>query len=207
MSMENNYSSETENRIIEAATKVFIEKGRKGTSMQDIATEAGINRTLLNYYFRSKEKLFDFIFERVFLRFIPEIAELMTSEQAVKVKFERFIDHYTSILLSSPLTAIFILHELTHSPEKLVETIKSKGIDPELTIRQIEQEMDRGTIIKEDPRQLLVSLLSLIIFPFAAKPLIKSFIIGEDENEFIRFIEQRRKFLKKTFLNSIVIES
>lgn len=205
--MEAEYSSETEQRIIEAATKIFVEKGRTGTSMQDIADEAGINRTLLNYYFRSKEKLFDLIFEKVFLRFIPEIAQLMTSEEPLKIKFDRFIDRYTAILLSSPLTPIFILHELAHSPEKLVETIKSKGIDPELTINQIEKEMEMGHVIKADPRQLLVSLLSLIIFPFAAKPIIKPIILGEDESEFKRFIEERKEFIKRTFLTSIIQES
>ncbi len=204
--METEYSTETENRIIEAATTVFVEKGRTGTSMQDIANEAGITRTLLNYYFRSKEKLFDLIFEKVFLRFIPEIAQLMTSEEPLKIKFERFIDRYTTILVDSPLTPIFILHELAHNPEKLVETIQSKGIDPELTIRQIEKEMERGHVIKSDPRQLLVSLLSLIIFPFAAKPIIKPLILGQDEKEFIRFIEQRKEFIKKSFLTSIIIE-
>ena len=49
----------TEEKILEAASKVFTEKGFAGTRTRDIAEHAGINLALLNYYFRSKEKLFE----------------------------------------------------------------------------------------------------------------------------------------------------
>ena len=66
MIKDQNIEQDTEHRIMAAAAKVFMQKGRLGASMQDIADEAGINRTLLHYYFRNKEKLFDTIFESIF---------------------------------------------------------------------------------------------------------------------------------------------
>ncbi|MBE0655379.1 MAG: TetR/AcrR family transcriptional regulator, partial [Bacteroidales bacterium] len=165
MKTTEDYSSEMEARIVDAATKVFVLKGRKGASMQDIADEAGINRTLLNYYFRSKDKLFDLIFEKVFLRFIPGVVELLKTDMPLLERFEKFIEVYIEALHNSPMTPIFILHELTSNPEKLVETIKSRGIDPEYLFRQIRHEMEKKNIREMDPNQLIVSLLSLIIFP------------------------------------------
>ena len=51
--------STTEEKILEAAKEVFMKYGLYGARMQDIADTAGINKALLHYYFRSKEKLFD----------------------------------------------------------------------------------------------------------------------------------------------------
>jgi AcrR family transcriptional regulator len=200
---DNELSSETESRIIEAAKRVFIKKGRQGASMQDIADEAGINRTSLNYYFRSKDKLFDLIFEEVFLKFIPDVARLMVVEMPIQKKFEIFIDQYTSILQSSPMTPIFILHELTANPDRLVATIKSRGVNPEMFLSQMQEEIEKGNIRQIDPRQLIVNLLSLVIFPFAARPMLLGILFQGDPEDYSRFIEERKKSLKDYFLNSI----
>ena len=196
-------SSDTETKIIEAATLVFIRKGRQGASMQDIADEAGINRTLLNYYFRSKDKLFDLIFEDVFLKFIPEIKNLMIIELPFLKKIEMFIDNYTSVLLSNPITPIFILHEISNNPDRLVETIKSRGVDPDIFLNQIRSEMDKGNIIRMDPREFTINLLSLVVFPFAAKPVLLRMLFRGNNQAYTRFLEERKASLKAYFLNSI----
>ena len=203
--MKNELTSETEARIIKAATKVFVKKGRAGTSMQDIADEARINRTLLNYYFRSKDKLFNLVFEDAFMRFIPEIVRVLQSDLPLENKFIRFIDHYSNVLRDNPLIPAFILHELNTNPERLVENIKSRGAEPEIILAQIRQEMEQGHIRKTDPRQLMVNLLSLLIFPFAAKPVLKGMFLKDDEQEYIRFLDERKEFLKEYFINSIKI--
>ena len=197
------YSTEMETRIVDAATKVFVVKGRKGASMQDIADEAGINRTLLNYYFRSKDKLFDLIFDKVFLRFIPGVIELMKMNIPLNERLGKLVEIYFEALQSSPMAPIFILHELTSNPEKLVETIKSRGIDPEELIEQMKEEMAKGKIRQMDPKQLIVSLLSLIIFPFAAKPILMGILLRGDESEYQCFMEERKSFIKEYFITSI----
>lgn len=201
--MKTELSSETESKIIDAATNVFVRKGRQGTSMQDIADEAGINRTLLNYYFRSKDKLFDLIFEKVFLRFIPEIAKLLIAEGPIEYKLNLFIEHYTNILLKSPFTPIFILHELSTNPERLIASIKSKGVDPTAFLKVVQDEMDKGNIKKTDTVQLLVNLLSLVIFPFAARPMLLGMFFNGNNDKYDQFIEERKNTLAEYFINSI----
>ncbi|MGC9344285.1 MAG: TetR/AcrR family transcriptional regulator, partial [Bacteroidales bacterium] len=178
-------------------------KGRQGASMQDIADEAGINRTLLNYYFRSKDKLFDLIFENVFLRFIPDIAKLLVKEGPIEQKFDIFIKHYTSLLKRSPFTPIFILHELTTNPERLIASIKSRGVDPTSFLKLIRDEMDKGNIKKTDPVQLMVNLLSLVIFPFAARPMLLGMFFEGNNDKYNQFIEEREENLGEYFINSI----
>ena len=78
----------TEGKILAAARKVFIAKGMAGARMQDIADEAGINKALLHYYFRSKEKLFETIFKELSLQFLPRINSLFESELSLFEKIE-----------------------------------------------------------------------------------------------------------------------
>lgn len=61
-----------EQKILTAARNVFIRKGFAGARMQEIADEAGINKALLHYYFRSKEKLFEVIFKESFGKLLPK---------------------------------------------------------------------------------------------------------------------------------------
>ncbi|NTW33144.1 MAG: TetR/AcrR family transcriptional regulator, partial [Bacteroidetes bacterium] len=103
----------TEKLILKAAKKVFIDKGFDGARMQEIADLAGINKALLHYYFRSKEKMFDAVFEDVFMQFLPEVTEVMNSEITLFDKIKTFVDVYITALLKNPHIPIFVLHELS----------------------------------------------------------------------------------------------
>ncbi len=201
--MKEELSGEMESKIIDSATKIFIRKGKKGASMQDIAEEANINRTLLNYYFRSKDKLFDAVFEKVFAGMLPVLAGIMNSNDDIFVKFENFFDSYTELLIENPMAPLFILHEITTNPELMINAVKDKGINPTQTIDQIKKEMERGKIKKMDPRALLVNLLALIIFPFAGRPLIEGIMFQGDKEAFDSFLVERRSTTKEFFLESI----
>ncbi|MCK4920003.1 MAG: TetR/AcrR family transcriptional regulator [Bacteroidales bacterium] len=127
---EEGLSTEMEKNIIEAATRIFVKWGKKGASMQLIADEAGINRTLLNYYFRSKEKLFINVFDRVFCNLIKQASDILESDIDIIEKLSSFIDIYISGLLNNPYIPVFILNELNTNPEHLVRIFKSSGIKP-----------------------------------------------------------------------------
>ena len=203
--MEYELSTEMENKIVNAATRAFIKKGKAGTSMQDIAEEAGINRTLLNYYFRSKDKLFDLVFQRVFIRFLPDLASVINARLSIDDKVIGVIDRYYSILKESPYTALFVLHEVSTNPERLVSTIQNQGIQPSLLIGEFMSAMEAGQIKKSDPRQLLVNLLALIIFPFAARSVLEGMLFSNEKEEYERFMEERREYLKSYFIESIKV--
>lgn len=203
LSTKESLSTEMENKIIEAATRVFVKWGKKGSSMQHIADEAGINRTLLNYYFRSKEKLFNIVFDRVFSCLIQQVSDILESDIDIIEKFSSFIDVYISGLLNNPYIPVFILNELNTNPEHLVRIFKSSGMKPLILKQDIEKAMKEGRIIKTDPIHLIVNLISLVVFPLAAKPLVSGIILSDKDIEFDDFMKERIPKLKDYFLQSI----
>src|SRR5208283_4719482 len=106
----------TEEVIFDAARTVFIEKGFEGARMQEIALVAGINKALLHYYYRTKEKLFNAIFERVFSQFIPKVIEFMESDTGVLDKLSFFIETYIDVLLHNPFIPQFVINEINRNP-------------------------------------------------------------------------------------------
>lgn len=130
----NDIKQGTETRILEAAKKVFIRKGLDGSRMQEIANEAGINKALLHYYFRSKQKLFEAVFSYAFIKFLPKVTEVLNADMPFLKKIEIFIDNYIDLLIENPFLPIFILNELYRQPEKLIYLIRSSGIHPEVLL-------------------------------------------------------------------------
>ena len=196
-------SIEMEARILNAATAIFIKKGKAGASMQDIAQKAGINRTLLNYYFRSKNKLFEQVFEKVFLQFVPAIIERLNSDKPIVDRFEDLIDYYFYLLTENPFIPVFIFQEIASNPDRMIDKIKGKGLNPTVFLSKLQLEMNNGSLKQMDPRMLMVNLLSLIIFPFAARPIIEGLVFEGNKVEFDRFMQVRKEYLKKSFIETI----
>jgi AcrR family transcriptional regulator len=199
----NEKHKDTEVLILDAARKVFLENGFDGTTMQMISTEAGINKALLHYYFRSKDRLFEAVFIEAFSKMAPNLMRIFFSEIPFRDKITAFVDAYISALLQYPQIPQFILHELHRNPGRIVEMIKSTGMNPEMIFHQIRQEMDRGHIKKMDPKQLMVNMLALCIFPFAARPMIQGFIFSNDAAAFDLFLENRKKEVAEFILNAV----
>ena len=198
-------SGEMESKIIDAATRVFVDRGRTGASMQNIADEAGINRTLLNYYFRSKDKLFAQVFNRILGGLMTNAIQLMVSEKDIFQKMEEFIELYIRTLLSNPLIPVFVLNELSANPEFLVKLVKSNFSHRVPILYELEEAMKANRIIKCDPLQIIMSLVSMVVFPFAAKPVFSEILQLEDEKVFTNLMEERIKFLKENFIQSIKV--
>ncbi len=193
----------TESKILYAAHKVFVNKGFDGARMQEIANEAEINKALLHYYFRSKEKLFEAIFEDAMGKFVPKIFETFASDTDFLKKIEIFVEEYIDLILENPLIPIFILQEINRNPERIVNMIISKGANPQLLQLLIQKEVDSGIIKPIDPRQLFVNILSLCIFPFAGRPLIQGVLFQNNKEEYEKFLVSRKKEVSKFIINAI----
>src|ERR1700759_4757996 len=113
----------TEEKILSAAKKVFLTKGMDGARMQDIADEAGINKALLHYYFRSKDKLFEQIFLDVAGALLPRIFAILESDRGLFEKIESFCDEYISQLIETPYVPIFILNEIHRQPQTFLKKV------------------------------------------------------------------------------------
>lgn len=201
----------TEEIIFNAAKEEFIEKGFDGTRMQEIAKRAGINKALLHYYYRTKEKLFDAIFERVFKTFMPEIFQTIQSDKPLDYKIEFFVSSYLTFIYDNPHIPSFILHELNRNPERLtglfgtvLGVVKEKGFGK--FAEAVENEIKAGNIINLDPQQLIVNIIALCIFPVVAKPIIQGVIFDNNKESYRKFLENRKTEVAKFVINSIYIK-
>jgi len=198
----------TENVIFEAAKEVFTAKGFDGARMQEIAEKAGINKALLHYYYRTKEKLFDAIFEKVFGDFIPKITGMLETDAPLVEKVEFFIEHYIDFIMRNPQIPSFIIHELNRHPQRVVDLIGNKtGIVKNNAFGKfaeiVKYEIKKGNIKPIDPEQLIVNVIGLCIFPFIAKPILMGVIFKNDKKKYKEFLESRKKEVAAFIINSI----
>ena len=193
----------TEQLILEAAKVVFIKKGMEGARMQEIADEAGINKALLHYYFRSKDRLFTAVFKEAFSKLFPNLVDLLKSDITLFDKIKLFVENYIDIINANPLLPSFVIHELNRNPETVVEMIKSSGVNPINFMNQVQEEVDKGTIEPVQPLHLIVNMLAMCIFPFVAKPILKEVILNQDQQKFDIFIQERKKEVSDFIINSI----
>jgi TetR/AcrR family transcriptional regulator len=193
----------TEQQILEGAKKVFIIKGFDGARMQEIADEAGINKALLHYYYRSKDKLFEAVFRESLGTFIPKLGELFNSDLDLCNKISSFVNIYVDMLLANPYLPMFILHEINRDPHRIIYIMKQSGLKPDIFIKQIQNDIKKKKIKTITPLQLLVNMLSLCIFPFAGRPIIQSMLFNNNKKEYDKFLLEREKEITKFILNSI----
>jgi AcrR family transcriptional regulator len=201
----------TEETIFSAATDEFIDKGFDGARMQEIAKRAGINKALLHYYYRTKEKLFDAIFEKVFKSFMPGIFEVMQSDASIFHKIEVFVEGYLTLIYNNPHIPSFVIHELNRNPERLpfvfnsiISTVKDKAFDK--FAESLKKEISEGKIIPIEPEQLIVNIIALCIFPVVAKPIIQGVIFDNDKARYKAFLDSRKKEVARFVINSIAID-
>ena len=196
----------TEQKILEAANEVFIQKGMDGARMQEIADTAGINKALLHYYFRTKQKLFDAIFAKAFASAFPRISKIMLSDISIREKLSKFIDSYIDLLSKNPFLPTFILKEINRDPEALANIIRNAGVDPSVILGILEDEMDKGNLKQMDPRELVINVIALSVFPFAGKPLLTAILYDGDKKAFAAFLKNRKSTLQEFIFNSILLK-
>ncbi|MEQ1797970.1 MAG: TetR/AcrR family transcriptional regulator [Lacibacter sp.] len=194
----------TEEKILDAARKVFVTKGMYGARMQDIADEAGINKALLHYYFENKEKLFETVFLEAAGQLFPRVNAIFNSDEPLFEKIEKFCDEYITIVIENPYLPLFVMNEMMQDPMYFMKKVwgtKNKP-DPSKFLKQIEEEVKKGIIKPISPLHLLMNLISMTIFPFIAKPMFQ-LNLGLDEFQFRHAMEQRRKEIPKFIIDAI----
>ena len=185
----------TEERIKEAARKLFTQKGFAATRTRDIAEEAGINLALLNYYFRSKQKLFDLIMMENFQQFIGGMSANFQDESlTMEERIGKVVNAYIDFLTDFPDLPLFILNEIRGNPSKLVAKINEEvGPARSQFFKQLtDAKKDGRTML--DPFHFIANLVGLTVFPFVGRPLLQRVTNVTDE-QFKAYMEERRKLV------------
>lgn len=197
----------TEEKIIKAARKVFIQKGMDGARMQGIADEAGINKSLLHYYFRSKDKLFNRVFSETFNDVIEVIDSVFAAANDVDSLLDEFVKRYIGLLREKPFYTSFIIHEINRNPGRLVEQMQNSKLDPTRLLELLTHGKDNVRIRPVDPYHFIVNIVSLCVFPFLAKPIIQGFLLDGSGISFDEFIEQRPEQIISFVKNALFINN
>ena len=175
-------NTDTEQKILVAATEVFLEKGHDGARMQEIADKAGINKALLHYYFRSKQKLFRTVFKQEAQSMLASIFNSLSPADNFKLFLEKFIAGYLENVSSRKNIMRFILWELDKSPKEVAswffEVFKEGGFPGNPIILRVEKAIKDKEIREVDPKNFVLSLLGMCVFPFVAEPLLKHILPG-----------------------------
>lgn len=182
----------TEQRIKEAARKLFTQKGFAATRTRDIAEESGINLALLNYYFRSKQKLFDLIMMENFQEFIKGITvNLIDDTMTFDQRIEKIVVAYIDMLTRVPDLPLFILNELRGNPSKITTKLNSE-LAPmrQHFFKQLIASNKEGTTNLE-PFHFVANLVGLSVFPFIGRPILQR-VIGLTDVQFDQYMQDRK---------------
>jgi AcrR family transcriptional regulator len=192
----------TEERILDAAKTVFHRKGFDGARMQEIADEAGINKALLHYYFRSKENLFDAVFKAAFQEIFARLFTTVESKISLEEKIKNLINEYIGFLQKNSYIPGFILAEINQNPGKIIDVFKSAPIPPTMLFERMKKTLSDEKFEKTDVRELFINIISLCIFPIVARPMLQQIFDFSDE-QFDHFIEKRKKEIPRLIMNTI----
>jgi TetR/AcrR family transcriptional regulator len=193
----------TEEKIFNAARIVFQKKGFAGARMQEIANEAGINKAMLHYCFKNKQLLFEAVFMKAFSQLAPQVNLIFSSTESIFDKIRQFTYSYISFVIEHPFLPQFIVQEMNNNPEFMMQFLNHENRpNPNLMIAQIEQEIASGIIKPIAPKQLLLDIFSLTVFPFAAQMMVKG-IIQISDAEFNQMMEERKTSIAEQIINSI----
>lgn len=181
----------TEEKIKQAARKVFSEKGYFGTRTRDIADEAGINLALVNYYFRSKEKLFDLVMqEKVYKLFGTIVPILINPSISFDAKIDIVSDSYIDMLIENPDLPIMVFNEIKHNPNSFGVKMQLGPLFLESSFFQ--QIKERNSSI--EPLQFVLSIIGMLVFPFIARPIFVN-MGGMNKEAYIEMMRERKKLI------------
>lgn len=189
-----------ENKIIDAARSVFIEKGYAETSMSEIAARVGINRPALHYYFRTKEKMFQAVFGSIVSSVVPKVFDALThKEKSISQRVEGIIDAYYALFLENPQLPMFMLRELNRDSDLLINTIQQFNVMDTVhnALASVQEEMNEGKLKKVSLQFTFYNFYSLLIFPFLTKDISTKVFRNDDKAFRAMLVEWKQNIISQ----------
>ena len=194
MSVKNTDSQDTEHLIKETAKKVFFGEGRFNATTQEIADAAGVNRTLINYYFRSRDNLFQLVFEEAQKKEFESSRATIDSEVPLRQKISEYLDVTFEQAKKYPYLEIYMVTQMNQG---------SCYKDPEMMrglldkfYKEIEAAMEEGIIERMKPEQFALNFISLASFPVSMRPLLEQ-SMGFTSEQYDTLMDERKEIILK----------
>lgn len=198
-----------EQKLIDAAREVFYEKGYDGATVRDIAKKAEVNLALLHYYFRTKDKLFEVVFQDALNLLFRKLNKALVSDISVFDKIKLMVSSYITTASKHPQIASFLMREFSLNRDILWKAIGShpqkKSIldNYDKFFKELIRAGQDGLIKELDPKQLCIDILSLSLFPFMAKGFLISFLYPDKKSEYKIMIKERTDHVCNLIISSI----
>ena len=195
---------QTEEKIFEAATDVFVDKGMDGARMQDIAIHAGINKALLHYYFRTKDQLFNAVFEMITRKILKKFAPVFDENLSLEAKIRFFFKEHITFLQENPKLPGFILNEVNRNPNRIKKLLKNIDFEKfwQELYKQHKNELENYNITEASMPKLMISIAAISVFPFAARGIIEG-ILDKLGIDFNKYIEERKEYAAEFVIKAI----
>ena len=193
---------ETRERILDAAHTVFLRKGTAGSRTQEIATEAGVNKALVHYYFGTKAALADAIFKRALGNLMPRIFGILADpSRSIEEKVPAIVREQIDFHSARPYFAGYLLSELHAEPERIARLMTRQGgrVPLDVIRKQLREAAKAGRIRQISAEQFVTNLMGLLIFPFAIRPALSE-LLSLDATRWRAFIDERRRLLPDFFM-------
>jgi AcrR family transcriptional regulator len=192
----------TEEKILNAAKEIFMHYGLYGARMQDIADKAGINKALLHYYFRNKEKLFDAVFDGALEKYFEQMTVFSKVELPLEERLYTYVDNMFAFLDEYPQMSMFIIKEISTNPEMFKQKVEGlKALQGSMLIPTLKEAFEKGELAYFDPLIFMMNLHSLVAYPFLATPIFRA--ISERSGEtYDTDVKNRVKQSVKDFIAS-----
>lgn len=196
----------TEQKILEAAREIFIQKGFAGARMQEIADKAQINKAMLHYYFKTKRTLFTAIVTENINLLAPKVSAAFLGEGSVYEKLCGLVDIYIDTILQHPDIPMFLLHEMSQGQKDSIAKMKQVIDDNHSLVSlldQIRKEQEENILKPVPPNHLVLSVMSLIVFPFVARPIFET-MLEIPPQYYAKMMQERKAIVKEIIKSSFV---
>jgi AcrR family transcriptional regulator len=192
---------QTEKLIKEKAKILFFQKGFLNATTQEIADEAGVNRALIHYYFRSREQMLDLLLDETLLEKKVRVRTILSSELPFKEKIARYIDAVVDYGLNYPYLENFIISETARHPDKIREFCSRDRVKSSDLIREdLEKEIKKKKIAPISAEHFMVNLSALCNYPLLAKSVLQT-IHGMTDAAYRKFLIERKRIIFMTIFN------
>lgn len=189
--------TDTEQHIKNVAKRVFFAEGRFDATTQEIADAAGVNRTLLNYYYRSRDLLFNKVLVEARQKIDARFDFLFGSGEPFKQKIEKFLDHFLEESLELPYLETYFVSQINKHISGAEELDFPHTTDlTQLFFKEVEEEVKKGTIREIEPFQFLLNLVSLIAHPIAIQPMLKK-VLNLSNEQYTKMMRDRKEIILK----------
>lgn len=193
--------AQTEKLIKEKARTLFFQKGFLNATTQEIADEAGVNRALIHYYFRSREQMLDILLDETLLEKKDRVRSILSSDLSFREKMARYIDAVVDYGLKYPYLENFIISETARNPEKIREFCsRDKNKSSDLIREQLEAEIKKKKIAPISAEHFMVNLSALCNYPLLAKSVLQT-IHGMTDGAYRKFLMERKQIIYNTIFN------